>query len=222
MKHFIYQCIYSVLYMISLLPFFILYRVSDFFYLMVYHVLKYRRSVVLQNLTNSFPDKTEEEIHHMSKEFYTYFCDLIVETVKLLSITKEEILERCSMESDSIKLMNDLYDSKRNFIIVMGHLGNWEMTNHAFSLHCPNQIYAIYKPFSNKYIDRLVIRLRSKWGTKLIPLDDTYRQMKNWKYRSCIRFPRRSNTSSGKCLLDHLFKSGYTGLSRYGSPGKKT
>ncbi len=183
MKHFIYYGIYFVFYVISLLPFSILYRVSDFLYLMVYHVLKYRRSVVLQNLTNSFPDKSEEENHHICKEFYKYFCDLIIEIVKLLSLSKEEVVRRCSMEPDAIKLMNDLYDSKKNFIIVMGHLGNWELANHAFNLHCSNQLYAIYRPFSNKYFDRLIIQLRSKWGTKLIPLDDTYKQMKRLENR---------------------------------------
>jgi KDO2-lipid IV(A) lauroyltransferase len=73
-----------------------------------------------------------------------------------------------------------MYDSKRNFIIVMGHFGNWEMANHAFNLQCPNQLFAVYMPFSNTYFDQLIYHLRSRWGTQLIPIDDTYNQMKNY------------------------------------------
>ena len=178
MNQIIYKSLYSFFYLISLLPFFLLYGLSDLLYVLVYYIFRYRRQVVSQNLRNAFPNKSEEEIQQIGKKFYRHFCDIIVEVLKLPSISKKEIIRRCQIEPAAISLMNRLYNAKRNFIIVMGHLGNWELVNYAINTQCKNHLNAIYKPLSNTYFDQLINQVRSIWGTKPISMDDIAQEMK--------------------------------------------
>src|ERR1039458_6752740 len=92
------------LYLISLLPFWFLYGLSDFFFVIMYYVLGYRKKVVMQNLRNSFPEKSEKELKKIAIAFYKYFCDLFLETFKTLTISKQEIFVRCKINADALKL----------------------------------------------------------------------------------------------------------------------
>src|SRR5947208_13931690 len=84
-----------LLYLISVLPFFLLYLFSDLLFVFIYYVIRYRRKVVLQNLRNSFPEKKGDELHAIAKKYYRHLCDLIVESVKALTISKRAIVKRC-------------------------------------------------------------------------------------------------------------------------------
>ena len=132
---------------------------------------------MLQNLRNAFPEKTAEEIHLISKKFYRYLCDLFLETFKTLTISKESMLKHCSMDPAATELFNKLADENKSIIIVMGHQGNWEWAGNTFSLSCRHQLYVIYHPISNKYLDGLMYKMRTTFGTKLIPMKDTFRDM---------------------------------------------
>ncbi len=177
MQKFIFWLIYSLMYLVSLLPFFILFRLSDLFYILVYYIFRYRRHVVFQNLSNAFPHNSEQEIHQISRDYYKYFCDLLLEVVSLLSLSRKEIVKRCAVDSDSLYLMQQLYQAKSNVILLTGHRGNWELNNHSFNAQFKNQLYPIYKPLFNKYFDKLILRLRSRWGSILVPIDEAYHQM---------------------------------------------
>ena len=97
------------------------------------------------------------------------------------SLSEAEIKRRCPLTPESVELMNDFYSSKINTIIVMGHVGNWELANYAFNLHCKNDLYAIYKPLSNDYFDLLIRKLRSRWGTNVISIDDVTEVMNKYE-----------------------------------------
>ena len=88
------KIVYALFYAISLLPFWLLYCIADFEYLMMYYVIKYRRGIVRKNLTSSFPEKSEEEIIDIEKKFYHWFSDYFFEAVKLLSISDKELRQR--------------------------------------------------------------------------------------------------------------------------------
>jgi len=165
------------IYLLSLLPFPILYLVSDGLYGILYYVIGYRKEVVLQNLKNSFPDKSEAEIKKIRKAFYHYLCDLTLETVKTLTISRAAMLKHCTIEPETLKLFNHLAEENKSFILVMGHWGNWEWAGNSFSLLCKHQLYVIYHPLSNKYFDGLTYCMRTRFGTKLIAMKDTYRKM---------------------------------------------
>jgi KDO2-lipid IV(A) lauroyltransferase len=173
----VYYLTLPFIYLLSLLPFPILYAVSDGLYVILYYVLGYRKEVVMQNLHNSFPDKSDTEIKKIRKDFYHYLCDLTLETFKTLTIGKSTMLEHCSIDPEAQKLFTKLAEENKSFILVMGHWGNWEWAGNSFSLLCKHQLYVIYHPLSNKYFDGLIYRMRTRFGTKLIAMKDTFREM---------------------------------------------
>jgi KDO2-lipid IV(A) lauroyltransferase len=165
------------IYLISILPFPLLYLFSDVVFVLLYYVIGYRKKVVSENLRKSFPEKSEKEISEMQKRFYRYFTDLILETFKTLTISRTAMLQHCRMDEQSVQLMKKLADEKKSCILVLGHLGNWEWGGNAFSLTCNQPLYVIYHPLQNKYFDRLIIGMRTRFGTKLIEMRNTFRNM---------------------------------------------
>jgi len=173
----IYYLALPFIYLISLLPFPALYAVSDGLYLLLYRVLGYRKDVVLANLCNSFPDKTDEEIQRIAKNYYKYLCDLFLETFKTLTINKKTMLKHCYFNPKAKALFDKLAEENKSIILVLGHLGNWEWAGNTVSLQLKQQLYVIYHPISNKYFDWLMYKMRTRFGTKLIAMKDTFREM---------------------------------------------
>ncbi len=164
------------LYLLSLLPFWLLYRVSDLFFVILYYVLGYRKKVVMENLRNSFPEKSEKELKKIAFDFYRYLCDLFLETFKTLTISKKQMLAHCKMREETQKLFDSYYVQQRSIIIVMGHFGNWEWAGNVVD-SSKHQLYVIYHQLSNKYFNNLVIKMRTRFGTKLIEMKSTLRDM---------------------------------------------
>ncbi len=133
----------------------------------------------MQNLRNSFPEKSEKEILVLSRQFYRYFCDLLLETFKTLSISPKTMLKHCWLDQDSLNLFHQLAAENQSIMVVMGHQGNWEWAGNSFSLCGEHQLYVIYHPLSNKYFNRLVYKMRTRFGTRLIAMKDTMRDMLN-------------------------------------------
>lgn len=165
------------IYLVSLLPFPLLYGLSYGMYLLLYRVIGYRRGVVTENLRNSFPGKGEEEIAGIRKRFYRYFCDLTLESFKTLTISKKKMLEHCALEPQAQQLFDEMAARGESFIIVMGHKGNWEWAGNTFSLLGKHQLYVIYHPLTNPYFNSLVYKMRRKFGTRLIAMNNTFRDM---------------------------------------------
>jgi KDO2-lipid IV(A) lauroyltransferase len=172
-----YIFVLPLLYLISILPFWILYGVSDFLFLMVYYVIGYRKKVVYENLKNSFPEKSHEELKKIERKFFRFLCDLILETIQTLTISPATNLKRCAFDKSAIDLFNKLNEEKRSCIIVMGHYGNWEWGGSSFSLMLKQQLYVIYHPLSNKQFDKLMYNMRTRFGIKLYAMKDTMREM---------------------------------------------
>lgn len=177
MSALIYYLTLPFIYLLSVLPFRLLYIISDGLYFFLYYIVGYRKAVVHANLTNSFPQKTPAEILMLEKKFFCYFCDLLLETFKTLSISPEKMLQRCSMDPAAAALFNDLAEENKSIIIVMGHNGNWEWAGNTFSLCCKHQLYVIYHPLANKYFNGLICRMRERFGTRLIPMKETFRDI---------------------------------------------
>jgi Kdo2-lipid IVA lauroyltransferase/acyltransferase len=165
------------IYLLAVLPFPLLYLFSDFVYIILYHLLGYRRKIVHQNLINSFPEKTPKEIGEIEKRFYRYFCDLFLETFKTLTISKEDMVKHCEFVPETLSIFSQLAEENQSFMIVMGHFGNWEWGGNTFSIRCRHQLYVIYHPLTNRYFNGLVYRMRTRFGTRLIPMKDTLKDM---------------------------------------------
>jgi len=143
----------------------------------MYHVAGYRKKVVRENLKNSFPEKTPEELKILERKFYRYLCDLFLETFKTLTISRKQAKKRLRFSDETIALFKKLNDEKKSCILVMGHFGNWEWAGNTFALVCEQQLYVIYHPLSNKYFNQLIYNMRTRFGTKLYAMKDTIREM---------------------------------------------
>lgn len=171
----VYYIFLPVLYLISLLPFWALYGISDFLFFVVYRVTGYRKKVVYQNLKNSFPDKSEAELKAIMYKFYAFFCDLIVETLKTLTIGEKALRKHISFDDPS--LFEKYTNQKQSVIIVMGHLGNWELGGARFSLLPYHRLYVIYHPLSNKNFNNLIVHMRTRLGNRLYAMSEVLRGM---------------------------------------------
>ena len=171
----LYYIALPFIYLLSLLPFPVLYLFSDLVYVMIFHVIGYRKDIVYTNLKNAFPEKTDEEIKKIRKTFYKYLTDLFLETFKTLTVTKRMMLKHCYFDDEAIKLFKKLSSENRSIIIVLGHQGNWEWAGNTFSLLLDHQLY----PLKAKKMNDLIRKMRMTFGTKLIAMRDTYKDMLN-------------------------------------------
>lgn len=166
------------LYLIALLPFAWLYRLSDLCFFLVYYVFNYRRRVVWDNLCYVFPHKSPTELKKVNKAFYQYLCDLLLEHLKVLTISPTEAIQRCRLQNPEI--LQQLYEQGRHVILATGHYGNWEWAGNAMALQTSYQLNALYKPLSSPYFDTFLQRLRTRFNRKVIRQDQAFRVMSNY------------------------------------------
>lgn len=157
----------AITYPLSLLPFGILFFFSDILFVLVFYVARYRRKVVAGNLRNSFPDKTEAELQSIAKKFYRNFCDIIVENMKLPSLSREDVEKRCVVRNR--ELLDNYFKQGKSVIATIGHCGNWEMAGLGISLAVQHRPIVFYRPLKNVYFDRFMKNLRSRFGMYLLP-----------------------------------------------------
>ena len=162
---------------VSLLPLSWLYILSDFLTFIMSRVLKYRHEVIDRNLANSFPGKSAAELRHIKKEFYRNFADILVESIKSLSISEKEIRRRFTLVNPEV--FQQVYDEGKGVIMVMGHYTNFEWTAMSIPLLVPQPCFAVYHPLKNERFNRLIVRIREQFGLKLFSMDDTYPFMLN-------------------------------------------
>lgn len=146
-------------------------------FFLLFHVFGYRKGVALTNLRNSFPDKADKELLIIRKQFFRYFCDLFIETFKTLTISPAAMLRHSRLDPSAKQLFASLAEKKQSIIMVMGHYGNWEWGGNTFALECLQQLYVIYHPLGNHHFDGLMYRMRTRFGNKLIPMKNTFREM---------------------------------------------
>lgn len=163
------------LYGIAWLPFRALYLLSDVVFVLIYHVFGYRRKVVRMNLRNSFPEKSDAELRLIEYDFYRWFCDLVLETVKTLSITPAEVERHVAVEGTEV--LRQYFDAGTSIILVMGHWGNWELGGARFSQLPFHKLNVIYHPLQEKHFDALMIRMRTRLGNGLYPMKETVKCM---------------------------------------------
>ncbi len=160
------------LWMLTLLPLRILFVLSDFLFLITYYVISYRKNVVMENLGNSFPDKSRDEIKRIAVKFYHYLCDYFIESIYLINMGRKECNHRYHYSNK--ELIDRLYAEGRSIILATSHYGNWDWAaNMAFNF--PHKIYGIYKPLTSPVFNRLFIDLRAKFGAFSTPLLHTFR-----------------------------------------------
>jgi Kdo2-lipid IVA lauroyltransferase/acyltransferase len=160
-----YYIIYALLWLFSLLPFWLIYGIADFFYGILYYIVKYRKAVVFSNLKIAFPEKTEAERIIIAKKFYHNIVDTFLESIKFITISEKQLLKRSSGE---FELLNQLIEQNKNIHIMAGHQFNWEYANLIYAKNLKAPFVGVYMPLSNKILDKIFFNFRSRYGTILI------------------------------------------------------
>lgn len=166
--------------LLSYIPFRLMYLISDTLAFLAYYILKYRRKVVDTNLRNSFPEKSDKEIRDISKKFYRFLGDYIVETVKLASMSEATMRRRLRVEN--IELINDAVAAGRSVSVYLGHYCNWEWVS-SIPMHVDPcaRCAQIYHPLENKTFDRILYKIRTHFHANNIAMADTLPTLIKWK-----------------------------------------
>ena len=172
----LYYIVLTVWYMFSLLPFKVHYVISDMMFWLLYSMIGYRRKVVYKNISESFPEKSDEEIKRIERGFYRFFCDYMVECVKMMTITKANLKKRMIFKGTD--LVDEAIENGQSCALYLGHLCNWEWVSSlplwlTPKVHCGQ----IYHPLENKDFDRLFLRSRQRMGAECIPMAETLRKI---------------------------------------------
>ena len=167
------------LYLVSLLPFWFLYLIADFLFVILYFVIGYRRKVTQENLRNSFPEKTEKERKLIEYKYYKYMSDLMVETIKAVSLSGREVLKR--MKCTNPELMEQYFSRGKSIIAAAGHYANWEMATLSFGMLTDKRRMVVYKPQTNVVFTDFFNHTRSRFGATMVPMKQTLRKMIEYK-----------------------------------------
>jgi len=157
---------YILILPLSHLPLRVLYIFTDFFYLLILTVVPYRKSVIEGNIARSFPNKTPRERRAIKRKFYRHFTDLLAEGIKNLSISERSIRKRMTVSNP--ELMNDLFDRKKNVLLVSGHYNNWEWLVSSQDLLFKHKAIGIGMPLSSGFWDKKINERRSRFGMTVV------------------------------------------------------
>ena len=176
----LYVLLFSIWYLLSLLPMRVLYVISGGLYLLLYRIVGYRRKVVKKNLTGSFPEKSEEKLRKIEQGFYHFFCDYLVETVKLMTISQEEMKRRIKFRG--AELIDEIIGSGQSVTLYVGHYCNWEWAS-SIPLWINPSTWGgqVYHPLENKVFDKLFLTIRERMGAHCIAMQDTLREIMKHK-----------------------------------------
>ncbi|OUR90841.1 lipid A biosynthesis acyltransferase [Flavobacteriales bacterium 34_180_T64] len=170
MQFLAYILIYPFLWVISILPFRLLYAFSDVIYIFLYRIFGYRTKTVKDNLALVFPDKSKKEINRITKKFYHHLCDMMVEAIKSLTISEAEIKKR--MTFTNLEEIHSIEKQNKSIALMCAHYGSWEWL-FILQTYINYKGYAVYKRIHNKYFDRLIKRIRAKYNSHLITTKET-------------------------------------------------
>ncbi len=165
-----YILLYPVIILLSRLPFWVIYRISDVLYFFTYYIIRYRKKIVFSNLKLVFPDKSKQELTTIAKAFYLHFGDMLMESVKAFSMSNEDMLKRYHYKNPEI--FQELFNKKKGVALMGSHYANWEWIVHV-SQFAPHKSYGTYNQLKNPYFDKLIRKSRGKFGGQLLTSAET-------------------------------------------------
>lgn len=175
-----YYILFACWYVLSLLPLRIHYVLSDVLYLIVYRLAGYRTKVVRSNLASSFPEKSATELHEIEKGFYHWFCDYIVETVKMFSMSAKEMRRR--MQFEGLEQIEEELKKGHSVTVYLGHYCNWEwVSSLPLNISSKGTAAQLYHPIENKAVDRLFLYSRERFGAHSLEMKEAFGILRNWQ-----------------------------------------
>ena len=172
----LYYVIYSLWFLLSLLPLRIHYMLSDLLYLIIYRLIHYRVAVVRKNIQESFPEKDADEQLAIERGFYHWFCDYLAESVKLLTMSRSQMRRRMVFKGTDV--VDEVVRNGQSCAVYLGHYCNWEwITSLPLWVTPEAQCGQIYHVLENQEFDKLFLKLRQRWGAVCIPMAETLRRL---------------------------------------------
>ena len=190
-----YILIYPILWIVSMLPFRILYFVSDLLYILMYYVIGYRKNAVKENLNLVFPNKSEAELRIVLKKFYHHLCDMVVESIKSMNISIDSMKSRYKF--NNLDIITGYEKQNKSIILMCAHYGSWEWI-FILQTYTTHRSYAIYKRLQNKYFDRLVKSIRARYNSYLITTKETFSVMEEAKKNGVLSMSGFASDQSPK------------------------
>jgi len=160
--------------LLSRLPLWVLYRISDLLFAISFYVVRYRRKMVWKNMKNSFPEKTNKEISVIAHQFYRNLCDYGVEMLKLVTISEKELLRRVIFKNPEV--VQNYLKQGQSMLYLTSHQFNWEWGLVSACLVYPAQMDFVYQEVNNKFFDALSLGIRSRFGGYGIKRDEVARE----------------------------------------------
>lgn len=167
--------IFKIILLFSRVPLRILYWISDLIFFVIYYMVGYRRKVVLENLQNSFPEKSAEELKQIGKNFYLNFCDYIVETFRSFSISSTELRVRVQHLNQDV--FRDAKEENKNVILLAGHVFNWEWYNVLATIIPQEHSFPVYRKVQNNFWEEKIKSLRNRFGNKALEAKEVIRHI---------------------------------------------
>lgn len=155
-------------YLTQLIPFWLVHLCASILAFLLQYVLKYRVAVVRQNLKNAFPSYTNAALKEIEKKFYLNFCDVLLENIKLNSISKSTVRKRMKFVNPAV--FSDLAETGKGAMLIGAHYNNWEWMGLSLSTYLHEKMFSVYKPLNNKQSDRLMLNARARFGANIIPM----------------------------------------------------
>ncbi|REG99539.1 lysophospholipid acyltransferase family protein [Flavobacterium aquicola] len=170
MQYLIYLIVYPLVWGISMLPFRLLYIFSDLIYFAAYRIIGYRKKTVRENLALALPKLSDKERLIIEKKFYHHICDMFLEMIKTMNISKEEICRRYVFKN--FEIFTELEKQDKSIILMCAHYASYEWVI-SMNYYIKFQGFGIYKQIKNPYFDKLIHSIRSKFNARLITTKET-------------------------------------------------
>ncbi len=171
MNKFIYFLFLGFVGFMRIIPFWLIHVVSNFLWLLMYKIFGYRKKVVMQNLQNSFPEKTPKELKKLASLFYKNLCDITLESLKGFSMSKKQVLKRFRITNPEV--VNQYFDQGKDVLFLASHYANWEWGIQAAGMQLKHDVFSIYKPLSNPYIEAFSNKRRSQFAMNMVAMQNT-------------------------------------------------
>lgn len=183
--------------LLAWMPFWMIYGLSNLLAFLLHRIIRYRRSVVLGNLSRSFPDYSKKQVEALSRPFYRNFSDILLEGIKGMFLSREEILKRYHLLNP--ELLEPFFQNGQSVFLVFPHYGNWEWGVTSIPLQVPHRVVGVYKPLRQPSVGRFLDQRRSRFGLVLRPISATKATMLEVpKVPTAYLMMSDQNPSSGK------------------------
>jgi len=151
------------------LPLRVLYALAAVIAWVTFRVVPYRAEVVRENLKIAFPEADEDELRGIMRRYYSGFAQVLVEIVKAVRWPAEKLREHVTIANlDGVR---EHLARGQPVLVVAAHQCNWEWFLLALSAELGYPLDAAYKPLIDPWAEREMLKLRTRFGARLVPAD---------------------------------------------------